>query len=671
MGIALVLAGTGGVVAMSIVGESPERHYRFESGYSADSVLDPQPNTSPEFIAGEFDLSGVCWNPSNPRQSYVFLSRRHVLVAQHFSGGSQVQYFSGVTGLGTVARSSLQVLPDSDIAIARLATLVPASAQISIYPGLDLPSLSSYVGRDLMMYGWVAKMGLSKVSSVYASAVTINGSPMNFLFLYEGPGARDDFVTLQGQDSGSPAFFPHEGRLALAGNHYAIIDGGVGGGADSFVNHPDAVSQINTVLQQDGFAMQFLLEPAKQWNSNSNQNWSVGGNWSSTGAPTSSQTVGFDGGSGAKTINLGANRTVKGIRFTGLSEQSGFTITGSQTLTVGYVGIRNEAPTTQLIAAPVVVGAPQHWTAASGGIIIQQPVSLGSNILNLSGPEEIQFNATISGSGGVAVQSGTTRIGAADYSGPTYLYGGELQVLWSPDFQPSGPIVLGGGRLRVWGTSADLPAPDLRDTSEFAFDSDTSTVHFAAPTTAWAPGVTLAITNFDPAIHSVQFGDSFSSLTAEQRAAITINGEPVIYREDGGLGIATPYERWALEHFPNEAGNPETAESLWAPSASPAGDGVENLVKYALGMDPNAQVPGGVLQPILGSDDHLTAIITPNPAATEAEIIPEVSGNLTDWFSGAEHVSMTEIDGAIEIRDLTPSSGDAPRFLRLRVRLDY
>jgi hypothetical protein len=45
----------------------------------------------------------------------------------------------------------------------------------------------------------------------------------------------------------------------------------------------------------------------------------------------------------------------------------------------------------------------------------------------------------------------------------------------------------------------------------------------------------------------------------------------------------------------------------------------------------------------------------------------EVSGNLTDWFSGSNHTTVLSDDaGILKVRDNTPVTSEAKRYIRLK-----
>jgi hypothetical protein len=130
----------------------------------------------------------------------------------------------------------------------------------------------------------------------------------------------------------------------------------------------------------------------------------------------------------------------------------------------------------------------------------------------------------------------------------------------------------------------------------------------------------------------------------------------------------TPLEIWRNTYF----GNPSNVGD-GANGASPAGDAVPNLIKYALGMNPlapasPAQLPSGSLQ-IAGGQTYLT--LTINRAADPPDItyLVEVSSSLlTGWVSGPPNtVTLTNTATQLVVRDNTPVPAATARFMRLVV----
>lgn len=130
----------------------------------------------------------------------------------------------------------------------------------------------------------------------------------------------------------------------------------------------------------------------------------------------------------------------------------------------------------------------------------------------------------------------------------------------------------------------------------------------------------------------------------------------------------TPLQIWRNTYFHNPSN-----VGAGANGASPAGDGVPNLIKYALGLNPTnattaAQLPSGGIQPD-GGTNYLT--LTVNRAAQPSDVtyIVEVSSSLSGgWLSGPPNtVTLSNTGTQLVVRDNTPQPAATTRFIRLRV----
>ena len=140
-------------------------------------------------------------------------------------------------------------------------------------------------------------------------------------------------------------------------------------------------------------------------------------------------------------------------------------------------------------------------------------------------------------------------------------------------------------------------------------------------TSCVAAGVSSANIAVTPIPNNVAEGDRTVLLTL----AISPGYNP-------GAGIAgtvtihdKPADRWRLQNFGAAANTPAASDT-----ASWAQDGVANVVKYGLGIDPTV---GDVLelpQPTMVSG-YLTLSFVPNPNATDVQFSVEGCPDLTDW----------------------------------------
>ncbi|MBK8478957.1 MAG: SUMF1/EgtB/PvdO family nonheme iron enzyme [Opitutaceae bacterium] len=121
---------------------------------------------------------------------------------------------------------------------------------------------------------------------------------------------------------------------------------------------------------------------------------------------------------------------------------------------------------------------------------------------------------------------------------------------------------------------------------------------------------------------------------------------------------------------------PEVPVGQRTPLAAPAGDGVTNLMKFALGVPPlesaAAHLPQPVMVPLAASTRALALDFTVNPQAQDLRYAFEVSDNLVAW---TEPLAFVEPLGAnpdgtvsVRLRELTPPVA-ARRFARLRVSI--
>ena len=143
------------------------------------------------------------------------------------------------------------------------------------------------------------------------------------------------------------------------------------------------------------------------------------------------------------------------------------------------------------------------------------------------------------------------------------------------------------------------------------------------------------------------------------------------------LTVETPYQAWQNAVF-NGAELSDTGVS--GLMAAPAGDGIPNLMKYALNLNPFVNGAGGLpVSAVLatGSGTYLTLTYTQVPGATDITYVPQVSTDLQTWNSGPGYVTaigaVNNPDGITEsvtVESNTVLSGTAPaQFMRLEVTM--
>ena len=166
--------------------------------------------------------------------------------------------------------------------------------------------------------------------------------------------------------------------------------------------------------------------------------------------------------------------------------------------------------------------------------------------------------------------------------------------------------------------------------------------------------------------------------TAEISIALPASGLPTAglyylrsFATNGGgttLGATLGYsafQAWRIATFGANAANPLIA----GPAASPAGDGMSNLLKYALGLSPLVATAGAA--PVMGlSNGALTLTYTKALAATDLTYSVEWSTDLTTWSPiGVTEQLLGGNTVTQQIRATAPLAPAAAKFLRLHVTL--
>jgi predicted outer membrane repeat protein len=132
------------------------------------------------------------------------------------------------------------------------------------------------------------------------------------------------------------------------------------------------------------------------------------------------------------------------------------------------------------------------------------------------------------------------------------------------------------------------------------------------------------------------------------------------------------YAAWLHEHFDEEQ---REDESISGVRATPAGDRIPNLVKFALGLDPWQSYPGALPMPEVrtvegeGDEAFLTLTFSHPSGLADIDYAVRLSSNLGDWEESAIQVDLDD-DGEITTRtyrDTQPVGETGSRFIRLEV----
>jgi autotransporter-associated beta strand protein len=438
-------------LALDIVGYDPTHNNRFSSGYPSA----PIPNTNAAFIGLGYNWSGVGWNSSfpDPNRSFAMLGPRHFLFAKHYIPGTSLEFYSSD---GQLRPYSVQMTssdnngflgPTStcDLAVGVLNAPIPSSDNVTSYPILFLGySATPYIGREVFMYGWTARIGKSTVDAT-ANGVTTSDDVLHtgYYFHYTFGTANDQAKVVLG-DSGSPSFFyedtPEGKKLYLAGAHFAASSTE---GYDSDL--PMMLNYINAYMAQTGYLPYVVTPPTATWQGDINNSWNINNNWNKNAVPadiltggkvTTCASVLFDGATAVRlTVNLNGNQTVTGITFSNASGSNPFTFAGgtSDTLTIGEAGITNKDVDLQTFTCNMALRSPQRWTIGPGGLSVSGTINTGSgNLLLIEGDGNTSLSGAISNTGSLAKDGlgvlTLSNSSANTFTGKTFINGGTIAV---------------------------------------------------------------------------------------------------------------------------------------------------------------------------------------------------------------------------------------------------
>jgi hypothetical protein len=210
------------------------------------------------------------------------------------------------------------------------------------------------------------------------------------------------------------------------------------------------------------------------------------------------------------------------------------------------------------------------------------------------------------------------------------------------------------------------------------------------------PGELVATVLFAPAEHqitlhgyssvaplvSVQSGSasavSYNAATGHFTVAVTVSGTAA-YNNDIDparpviVTFSTAYPAWQNTEFGANASNPAIAGE----TANPAGDGPSNLMKYALGMNPNVNSLSG-LPLVTNSGSGLQMQFMRNLSATDVSYLVQTSDNLQTWTSVAtlspgapnwttDGSTVADDYGEVTITGIAAPPGGDEQFIRLMI----
>ena len=128
------------------------------------------------------------------------------------------------------------------------------------------------------------------------------------------------------------------------------------------------------------------------------------------------------------------------------------------------------------------------------------------------------------------------------------------------------------------------------------------------------------------------------------------------------ISAPSPSQSWRYQYFGTSANTGNGADT-----ANPSGDGIPNLLKYALGLNP--LVPTVNPETVDTITGYLRLTVPKNPNATDISYTVQLTSDLTDpagWTPSGTFI-MQNTSTLLQVRDTTLVSGAARRFIRLQV----
>jgi hypothetical protein len=267
-------------------------------------------------------------------------------------------------------------------------------------------------------------------------------------------------------------------------------------------------------------------------------------------------------------------------------------------------------------------GAPRHATADAGAFELIEP----------------ELRVTLAES--PLAENGTLDFGSTPFNTPVV----RTVTLTNAQTSPfsSGPLSLGSGSAPDGYAMAGWPAAALANGQ-----SATVSLTLSAANTGLSNAAFTFTANdtFNPALATADAG-------LPNRHVINLAGL-----------VTDTADHWRQQNFGPGADNSGAS----ADDANPSGDGIVNLLKYSLGLNPQVVYPPGTaIARDLDLAGHLKLTVAKNPAAADVTLAIEVSGDLLTWDAAGTTVDQNTAT-VFQAHDNIPMSAGIPRFIRLKV----
>ncbi|MEO6848463.1 MAG: autotransporter-associated beta strand repeat-containing protein, partial [Chthoniobacterales bacterium] len=485
--------------ALTIQGYTPEADNRFSSGFSSAPIA----NADPSYIGAGYDLSGVGWLANSGVTNR--LENVTMITPVNFAAGgltiSVGDQFNFASSTGQVLTATTGAINSSLMNSNAMGTFTQAftpDQNVTVYRFLDVAT-RTYTGMDMLIYGSQADNAGPRIGNAVSQADT----PASRV-TWAGTGQVNGAITAESGDNGSPGFFKY---TAPDGTTSLMLAGTSQGGnlLASWIprssNNP--MAGFNSIAAASGYALKWTIYDNPADPTRTAPVWTGGaatgdlnttGNWSSNASPSDLPVI-FDSSTaaGQTALTIAADTSLRGMLFKANASPVGFTFDGTNTLSIGTTGIRNESTATQIFNTPIMVNGSQNWEAANGDLQFNGDINdfSSSTMLVVGGAHDTVINGVVFGNGALSkddtgtltinavntnvwttfIHNGTIRLGAGGNIGTGFLafvaandarldLNGRDQTVRGiySDKGGVGTILLGGGTLTI-NTTSTVAAP--------------------------------------------------------------------------------------------------------------------------------------------------------------------------------------------------------------------
>jgi hypothetical protein len=243
------------------------------------------------------------------------------------------------------------------------------------------------------------------------------------------------------------------------------------------------------------------------------------------------------------------------------------------------------------------------------------------------------------------------------------LNGAEVAVLAGPNFAPD--VTAGPASAATNGLSSTLTGTVLDDGKGGALSARWSKVSGPGNVTFGNSDLVATSATFNHAGNYVlRLSASDTQVEMSGDLSVNVNPNPNVF------------EDWIAQYFPGT-----TNSGVIGILADPDGDRAQNLLEFALGMNPNAAdagpfglhqpgLPKGSIQVVSGTN-YLVLTVQRPIGRTGITYGAEVSGDLATWTAAvAVGPPINNGDGteSVVFRDVIPATEAAVRFIRLKIQ---